>query len=268
MSGTMIRSPTMSTATSTISYERNGALAVLRIDKARGNAIDAALVEDLARLARQIDEDDGVRGALLASAHPKLFCPGLDLVSLMEYDRTAMRHFMGRFAETLWTLYGLRKPVVAAISGHAVAGGCILALTADMRVLRRSGAQMGLNEVRLGVPLPWSVALLVRATVPPASFAPVALLGRNFEGEQALAAGLVDALADAEGFEAACLARLEELAEKDTFALGTTKSYLRAGILDQMRAREGQALEEFLDAWFSEATRQRMRETLASLKTK
>src|SRR6185369_9186649 len=106
---------------------------------------------------------------LLASAHPKLFSPGLDLVSLYEYDRPAMESFLGKFAATIWSLYDLRKPVVAAIAGHAVAGGCVLALTADYRVLRRGGVQIGLNEVKVGVPLPWSVALLLRASVPPAA---------------------------------------------------------------------------------------------------
>ena len=63
--------------------ERHGRLAVLRLDKARGNAIDEPLVEALARAAAELAADDGVRGVLLASAHPKLFCPGLDLVALV-----------------------------------------------------------------------------------------------------------------------------------------------------------------------------------------
>src|SRR5262245_33190296 len=101
----------------TIRFERQGPLAVVRLSKARGNSIDAALVEDLLKVAGEIAADDGVRGVLLGSAHPKLFSPGLDLVSLVEYDRAGMRHFMGRFAEMLWSLYGLRRPMVAAVNG-------------------------------------------------------------------------------------------------------------------------------------------------------
>ena len=89
----------------TIRYERQGPLGVARLSKARGNAIDAALVEDLIKLTAEAAADDGLKALMLASAHPKLFSPGLDLVSLVEYDRAGMRHFMGRFAEMLWALY-------------------------------------------------------------------------------------------------------------------------------------------------------------------
>ena len=239
-------------------------LAVLRLDKERGNSIDPSLVEGLLEAARQVQVDPGVRGVLLASAHPKLFCPGLDLVTLIDLERPAMRAFMSRFAEMMWTLFGLRKPVVAAVSGHAVAGGCILALTADHRVLRR-GAQIGLNEVRIGLPLPWSVALLLRHSVHPGAVSRVALLGNNFSDEEAVAAGLAHEVAEAEGFESVCLARLQELAERDASALAITKAYLRADVLEQMKAQETARMDEFLDAWFAPATRERLREIVASL---
>lgn len=251
-----------------IRIERQGHLAVLRMDKARGNAIDEAFVDDLARAAHDAAQDDGVRGVLLASAHPKVFCPGLDLVTLYEYDRPALESFMGKFAAMIWSLYALRKPMVVAVAGHAVAGGCILALTADYRVLRRSGAQIGLNEVKVGVPLPWSVAILLRATVAPSALSRVALLGRNFSAEDALAAGLADELAEAEGFEETCLTRLEEFAEKDALALGITKGYLRAEALATMRAREMDLTGDFLDGWFSAGTRERIRATVEALKAK
>jgi enoyl-CoA hydratase len=195
-----------------------------------------------------------------------MFCPGLDLLRLIEYDRSAMESFMLRFAETVWALYGLPKPLLAAVNGHAVAGGCILALTADHRVLRRDGAQMGLNEVRIGVPLPWTVSVLLRTVVPSSSLAQVALLGRNFAGEEARAVGLADELAEAEGFEERCLARLRDYAEKDALAFGTTKTYLRAEALRAMAAHEQERISEFLDGWFSMPTRRRLREMVDELR--
>ncbi len=252
---------------STVRLERTNNLAVLRLDKARGNAIDDALLADLLPLVREVGRDDRVRGVLLASANPKIFCPGLDLVSLLDYDPAALEGFMGRFAEVVWSLYELRKPLVAAVAGHAVAGGCILALTADHRILRR-GAQIGLNEVKVGVPLPWSVTVLLRAEVAPQALARVALLGWNFSDGEALAAGLAHELAEADGFEAACLARLEELADKDPHAFGVTKGYLRAGVVEDMRAREKEVVRDFLNGWFSAPTRARMEAAVASLTKK
>ena len=250
---------------STVRVERTGGIAALRLDKARGNAIDEALVRDLTGAARDAGADPSVRGVLLLSAHPKVFSPGLDLVTLIELDRPAMERFMLLFAEMVWALYGLPKPMVAGVGGHAVAGGCILALTADHRVLRRGGAQIGLNEVKVGVPLPWSVCELLRASVPPNALARVALLGRNFADEEALGVGLADELADADGFEEACRARLEEFVEKDAYSLAATKAALRAAVLERMKAHEADQLGGWLDGWFSEPTRARMRETVAAL---
>jgi enoyl-CoA hydratase len=248
----------------TLRIERQGALAVLRLDKARGNAIDEPLALDLVSACRELSGDGELRGVMLASAHPKLFCPGLDLVSLFAYDRPAMERFMALFSDAVLSLYALEKPVLAAVSGHAVAGGCILALTADLRVLRR-GAQIGLNEVKIGVPLPWAVALLLRATVAPDALTRAALLGRNFADEVALAAGLADAVLDADGFEAACLARLSEFVDKHPAAVALTKRYLRAAALSEMRSREPELRGEWLDLWFSPETRGRVESVVRGL---
>jgi len=250
---------------SAIRLEKSGPLATVRFDKSRGNAIDEPFTRELIDVTRQLAGDTSIRGVMLASAHPKLFSPGLDLVALLEYDRPAMARFMELFAEALCALYGLPKPLVAAVGGHAIAGGCILALTADFRVLRRGGVQMGLNEVKVGVPLPWSVALLLRASVPPTALTPVALLGRNFADDEALAAGLADQLADADGFEDFCLARLREFADKDAASVAVTKGYLRQGVLREMRAREAAEIPVWLDRWFSEPTRERIRQTVATI---
>jgi enoyl-CoA hydratase len=251
---------------STLRLEREGNLAVLRLDKPRGNAIDEPLLDDLTAACRELAEGDSL-GVMLASANAKVFCPGLDLVTLISYERQRMQHFMIKFSETMWSLYALRKPVVAAVNGHAVAGGCILALTADYRILKR-GAQIGLNEVKVGVPLPWSVSVLLRATTTPTALTRIALLGRNFSDEQALAAGLADELADGDGFEAACRARLEEFVEKDARALATTKGYLRHAALQEMKAREHELIDEFLDGWFSTTTQARIHQTVDALTKK
>ncbi|HEU0106602.1 MAG TPA: enoyl-CoA hydratase/isomerase family protein [Vicinamibacteria bacterium] len=248
-----------------IRLERTGALVTVRFDKARGNAIDEPFTQELLQVAKELGADAGVRGVLLASAHPKLFSPGLDLVTLLEYDRAAMERFMRLFAQAVWALYALPKPVVAAINGHAVAGGCILALTADYRILRRGGVQVGLNEVKVGVPLPWSVALLLRASVPASALTQVALLGRNFADDDAIAAGLADQLADADGFEDFGRARLEEFADKDTASIAITKGYLRDGVLREMRARESEEMDAWLERWFSDGTRERIRQIVAGM---
>jgi enoyl-CoA hydratase/carnithine racemase len=252
---------------STVQVEIKDGIGAIRLKGPRGNAMSEALVSDLSAALRTVGGEPSVRAVLLASAHPKLFCPGLDLVSLSEASRADLGAFMLHFSTVLTDLFALKKPVVAAVNGAAVAGGCLLALTADWRIAKR-GAPMGLNEVKVGVPLPWSAVMLLKTASPAYAQAAVALLGRNFEGEAAVGAGLAHEVVEAETFDTAVAERLAEFAEKDPYAFGVTKGYLRGAAVASMRDRETALLDEFLDGWFSEGTKARIQKAVAALKSK
>lgn len=252
---------------STVQIEIKDGIGAIRLAGPRGNAMSVPLVSDLSSALRTVGGEPSVRAVLLASAHPKLFCPGLDLVSLSGIGRAEMGAYMLDFSTLLTDLFALKKPVVAAVNGAAVAGGCLLALTADWRIVKR-GAPMGLNEVKVGVPLPWSAVMLLKTAAPASVLSAVGLLGRNFEGEAAVAAGLANEAADAEAFEATVAERLAEFAEKDAYAFGVTKGYLRGAAVASMRERDAALLDEFLDGWFSEGTQARIHKAVAALKAK
>ncbi len=248
----------------TVAWSVEGGLGIARLGREHGNAINERLVEDLTRVCAEAAADDRVRGMMLAAAG-KLFCPGLDLQELIELDRGDLERFVRKFAQCIAELYALAKPVLAAIHGHAVAGGCVITLTADWRVLAR-GALVGLNEVRVGVPLPFGVSMIVRESVPRLHLEQVALLGKNYTDDEALAAGLVHELGPAEGFEAHCLARLEEFASRDAKALGITKRYLRSSTVERIRKHDPSFVSEFLDSWFRPETQARIRGIVQDLK--
>ncbi|MBI3448172.1 MAG: enoyl-CoA hydratase/isomerase family protein [Acidobacteria bacterium] len=250
----------------TVKIERKEEVAILRLSRGHGNAINEEMVEDLLQACKNLRGDPEVCGVLLASTG-KLFCPGLDLQDLVLLDRRSMDRFMVRFREMLVSLYTLPRPVVASISGAAMAGGCVLALTADWRVLRR-GAPIGLNEVKVGVPLPLSVTALLMDAVHPTALAEAALLGNNFEGEAALAAGLAHELADAAGFEERTLVRLAEFTSKDPASFSATKAHLRAPTAARMKSENPSHRKEWIDCWFSKETRRRIEQIVTGLKTR
>ena len=256
----------MSSSPQSVTLTREGPIGVLRMEREHGNAINEALVASLVATLAEAESDPEIRGVLL-TAGGKIFCPGLDLQELAALDREAMERFMRRFSAAVLTLYTFPKPVVAVLHGHALAGGCVLALAADWRVLRR-GAVTGLNEVKVGVPLPFGVALIVREAVPKHKITGVALLGRNYTDEAALAAGLADELADAEGLEAVSRERLEEFVAKDAFAFAVTKRYLRSPVVERIRANNRLLIPEWLDGWFSPGTTARIAAIVAELQDK
>jgi enoyl-CoA hydratase/carnithine racemase len=241
-------------------------LATLRIGRKHGNAINPELCHELVLAYRRAASDPEVRGVLFA-ASGKLFCPGLDIQELIELDRPAMERFLAGFSELILTMYSFEKPVVAALHGHTIAGGCVLSLTVDRRVLA-TGAMIGLNEIKVGVPLPFGVAMILRDSVCQAHLEEVALFGRNYTGDEAIAAGLAHEVRPVEGFEASCLESLGELASRDAQAFAITKRYLRSATVERIRANEGDRAQEFLDSWFSAETRERLQAIVDKLRSR
>jgi enoyl-CoA hydratase/carnithine racemase len=239
-------------------------LATVRLQRENGNAINGELAVELLAATQEIAADPQAGGMLLA-ASGKLFGPGLDLLELIELDRPGLERFLHKFNATVLTLYEFPKPLVAAIHSHAVAGSCVITLPADRRILRR-GAKIGLNEVRVGLPLPYGISTILRQTVNPTWLEPVALLGLNFTDDNAMAAGLAHELHDAEGFEEHCKSRLRELTERDPGAFRVTKRYLRSAAIERIRANDPQLTVEFLDVWFAPATQQRLQGIVQGLR--
>jgi enoyl-CoA hydratase len=235
----------------------------MRLGREHGNAINGALAGDLIAAAHEAEEDDRIRGVLLA-ASGKLFSPGLDLQELVELDRPGMRRFLDRFNACMLTLYTLSKPLVAAIQAPAIAGGYLLTLTADWRILRR-GARVGLAEIKVGVPFPFGISMILRESVPRARLVELSLFGRDYDDEQALEAGLVHEVLPEREFEAACLSRLEELAAKDPVAFAITKRYLRSATVERIRASDSQFSADFLGSWFAPETQRRIRSVVDGL---
>ena len=247
----------------TVKFSIDDGVATVRLDREHGNAINDDLLHDLVDAYGQVTADTGIGGVLLTAAG-KLFSPGLDLRELTEFDRAEMHRFMSRLTACLLVMFTCPKPVVAAVGGHALAGGCVLALTADRRMLRE-GMMIGLNEVKVGVPLPFGVGLILREAARTPRTEEIALLGKNYSGDDAVAVGLAHEIVPDEGFEDRCIEHLRELMNRDPRAYGTTKRYLRSQTVERIRANDSLLLPEFLDCWFSESTRARIESIVEGL---
>ena len=246
----------MNNALSPVDFSRDGQLAVIRMQGRHGNALNADLLVALRQAFARAKEETDVQGILFSSGG-KLFSPGLDLQELVDLDRQGMTAFMELFAATLYDLYLCPRPVLAALSGHAVAGGCVLAMTADKRILR-SGARIGLNEVKVGVPLPYAVTQLLRETVHRPALTDIALLGLNYRDEAAVQAGLVHECHDGDDFDAYCRDQLKAFTSRGSAALALTKSYLRQPTAERIRTYDASCLNDFVDCWFADDTQSRI----------
>ena len=253
----------MSVQQEAVTIHREGGCGLIHLSGRRGNAIDDHVLDGLARAARELENDPEIEGVILTAAG-KLFCPGLDLVHLSAMDRPDLKRFMGKFAACLLQQYRFSKPMVAALSGHTLAGGAVLSLAADWRILQ-TGAMIGLNELKVGVPLPFGVSMILRDAVISPRLEEVALFGRNYKDEEALASSLVHELCEPEELPARARERLLEMTSKDLASFAVTKRYLRSTTVERIEAREAEYHGEFLDCWFSDGTQERIRNLVAKL---
>lgn len=136
--------------------------AVLTLNNGTTNSIGPDLVEDLSEKLDKIKNE--VTGIVLCGG-AKFFSTGLDLPSLIKFSRSEMSGFWYRFNHLLLDMYTVSLPTVCALSGHAVAGGNILALTCDYRFAGTDTKKIGLNEIKLGVPVPYLADMILRQTV-------------------------------------------------------------------------------------------------------
>ena len=218
------------------------------------NALDAPLLEELAGLFEGLAAEPAVRAAVI-TGEGRTFSAGLDLKRVPELDWLGQRRLVDALNECFGTLYAWPKPLVAAVNGHAIAGGMILALCADWRVVADVPLQASLAEVRVGVTFPVAPLEIARRELAPATARRMILLAETLDAREAQALRVFDERTPAELLIAHALVRARRNAELPPNAFATTKRELRAEALariDQARAGHG---EPRLMTWLGEEMR-------------
>lgn len=241
-------------------------LCTLHLQRPRKNAIDQAFL-DAAHAALEEARRPDV-AAVVLTAEGTTFSAGLDLVSTLDFDRQAMRTFVDGFEAFFTALFAFDKPIVAAINGHAIAGGCIIAMACDVRVMAEGRGRIGITEVAVGIPFPSAAFEIARFTLRPDAIADAFLEGRRMTPEEARAHGLVHEVCKAEDLLAVASARARRLGGAPRAAFAAIKRDLRAEALARIAARHDERRERFLDAWFSDEGVERRRSIAASLTNK
>jgi enoyl-CoA hydratase len=237
-------------------------LALVRLTSGKANALNP---RSLAAIERALDEAAGgdARGVVL-TGYERFFSAGLDLVTLYGLERDAMDGFMAWFDAVMLRVFAFPRPVVAALGGHAVAGGAVLALACDARVMGAGSARFGLNEIRLGVPFPASALEIVRHAVPARSVETVLYDGELVDPRAALERGLVSEVVDGDVVEAARRV-CGRLAAAPTSAFEAVKAALKGPAVERARATLAPLRRAFVDAWYAPEARRRIGEARARL---
>src|SRR5271157_3660161 len=179
-----------------IDLKIDSGIAVVTMVHGKANALDIELCEALAKCFDELCRLDA--RAVVVTGQGRMFSAGVDLLRVGSGGAVYVREFLPALHRLCDAAFFHPKPVVAAINGHAIAGGCVLTCCADRRLMARGGGRIGVTELLVGVPFPALAFEIVRAAVPPHHLAEFTLGGATYDADEALALGWVDEITEAD----------------------------------------------------------------------
>ena len=237
--------------------EAHDAVAVLRLNNGVINAINPELLDDLSDALKRTKSE--FKGMVLAGGE-KFFCIGLDLPGLLNLGRSEMVEFYSKFMQVLLDIYTLPMPTACALNGHATAGGTIFALGCDFRFASSGRKFMGLNEVKIGLPVPYLTDLILRQVAGDRCATEMMFTGEFVEPEEAQKMGLVDAIFSPEDLEEKAVAKIAELAALPPQGLTVIKNNRVEAVRSQYEDMRSTEADLFLDCWFNPSVQEQLRE--------
>lgn len=245
-----------------IHLEYHDKVAVVKLSRGITNALNLQLLTELQESVQKVNHDSCVCSLVLASSNEKFFSIGFDIPHLYECTREDFTIFYQRFNQACMDLYTLPKPTVAAITGHAIAGGCILALCCDYRFIAEGRKLMGLNEINLGVPIPYPADCILRDIVGTRIARDMTDTGEFYVPEQLHKMGLVDCVLPEKEILPKAVDKAQTLGALPHEAFAVIKrsrvEAVEAQILKHLREKE----QFFLDCWYSDEARERLKEAM------
>ncbi len=238
---------------------------IAQLNRGSSNPINEEMVEDLITLLNIVKEDDSKEGLIL-TGKPNFFSAGLDIVELYDYDKTQFEAFWNRFIKMMHEFVAFPKPFIAAITGHSPAGGCVMAIGCDYRVMAEGKYKIGLNEIPVGIIVPTSIYETYAHWVGTRNAYQYIMEGRLMDGKEALKIGLIDELVDPKEVLIRAEEKMKTYLSFEQNAWKKTKRNLRSSLIDVSSPKNMSGVEESLEQWWSPTVRGMLKSFVERLK--
>ncbi len=242
-----------------IELSHRSEIAILTLAHGKANALDLELCRGIAERLEQCRSS----AAVVLTGQGRIFSAGVDLVRLLDGGPAYVKEFLPALSAALEAVFLHPRPVVAAINGHAVAGGCVIACAADRKLMARASGRIGVTELLVGVPFPQSAFEIMRAAAEPRFLHEVLYHGETYAPEPAVALGLVDEVVEPDRLLDDAVAAAQRLAALPAEAFALTKRQIRQPYLDRLR-NDGPGFDAAMTRiWLAPETRARIRDYVA-----
>jgi Delta3-Delta2-enoyl-CoA isomerase len=242
-------------------------LAIITLDRGKSNALNREMIIELGDMLKNISSDSNIGGVII-TGKDHFFSAGLDLIELYNYSEEEAKSFWNIFLQFTADITAFKKPLVAAINGHSPAGGCVIALACDHRVMAEGKYVIGLNEIPVGIIVPDSIFTLYAYWVGQANAARSLLEGKLFAPDEALAVGLVDEVVNPASILTAAERKIRKYMAMERNTWQKSKLNIRKHLIEATSADQSHALEEMLAQWWSPSTRSILKTIINNLQNK
>jgi Delta3-Delta2-enoyl-CoA isomerase len=237
-----------------VGLQKSDGVATLMFHRGNVNALNGAVIDQLRALLKNLESDQEVESIILTGSG-KFFSFGFDIPEFLSFTKEQFTEFLANFTDLYAYLFLYPKPVVAALNGHTIAGGCMLALACDHRVMVSGKAKISLNEIGFGSSVFAGSTEMLRFWVGGGNATTILYSGAMYVAEEAQRLGLVHEVVTADVLTIAARKAASDLASKHSPAFASIKSLLRKSVAEEVLRRERDSILEFTDIWYSEATR-------------
>lgn len=227
------------------------------------NPINLKFVEELSEILHTASANPEILALVLTSANDKFFSIGLDIPHLYDLSPADFSHFYHAFNRVCIELFSLPIPTVAAITGHAVAGGCILAICCDHRFIAKGHKLMGLNEIKLGVPVPYPAHCILHQLVGDSNARELMYLGDFIMPENALKASLVDQVLPLNEVRPKAIEFAATLGGLSHSAFRVIKQNRIQPVITRIQEQLTEKESIFVEHWYSDDTRKELKAAIA-----
>jgi enoyl-CoA hydratase len=244
-----------------IEINTNAGVAVMTMTHGKANALDLEFCAALSLEFEKLKNSDAK--AVVLTGHGKMFSAGVDLRRLSEGGVGYIRRFLPALHKLYDTVFFHSIPVVAAINGHAIAGGAVLAACADRRILARESGRIGVTELLVGVPFPALAFEIVRFAVPPRYLPEFTLGAATYTSDAALQRGWVNEVIEPGALMARAMEVAQSFAALSPPAFAQTKKQIRQIVTERMEKTEQATDKVVTEIWTAPATLDYVRDYVA-----
>ena len=241
-----------------LDVEQRAGVTVVRLSHGKVSALDLELVRALTAVMRDLDGN----GTVVITGTGSSFSAGVVLNRIVADGEPYIREFLPALADAFLAVFDHPGPVLAAINGHAIAGGCVIAAACDVRMM--SLGKIGLAELSVGVPFPVSAMEILRHAIGPAA-SQLVLTAALLDASQAVSIGLVHEVTESDLLLDSAVDRARQLAQFPAEVFAFSKRQLQQPARDRIAARSGDD-EAVLAMWSSDRTREAIARYLDALR--